>query len=82
MEQKLDIVEEAKVEYFINAYKELHQALDLVTSDINKLNEEKEKIIAKVNAVRSQDAEFLSSLEAKYGEGKIDPKTMTYTITK
>ena len=71
MNHKMDNIEAAKVDYFLNAYKELTQSMELVESDLKALEEEKEKLLAKFKQVRDQDAEFKQGLIDKHGDGDI-----------
>jgi len=71
-------IEAAKVDYFLNAYNELNQFMELVESDLKNLQEEKEKLMAKFTAVRAQDEEFKNGLIEKYGEGEISPSDYTF----
>jgi len=78
MEHKMTTVDEAKVEYFINAYGELNRSLQLVETDLKLLDTEKTKILDKFTLVRTQDDEFKKSLETKYGKGTINPGNYTF----
>jgi hypothetical protein len=78
MKHLMNNIEAAKVDYFLNAYNELNQFMELVESDLKNLQEEKEKLMAKFTAVRAQDEEFKNGLIEKYGEGEISPSDYTF----
>lgn len=78
MDNKLTTVEQAKAEYFLLKYPELHNSLDFVSSEIERLQKEKDKLVATVDLVRKQDEEFMLGLKGKYGVGEIDAKEMIY----
>ena len=82
MEHKMTLVEEAKVDYFLAAYRELNNSLDLIESDLKMLSEEKQKLLAKFNEVREQDSEFKAALEEKHGQGEIQPGSYTFISTE
>ncbi len=78
----MTLVEQAKVDYFLNSYRELNNSLDLIESDLKMLWEEKQKLLAKFAKVREQDTEFKTSLEEKHGQGEIQPGSYTYVSTE
>jgi hypothetical protein len=82
MEHKMTLVEEAKVDYFLGAYRELNNSLDLIEADLKMLWEEKQKLLAKFNEVREQDTEFKTSLEEKHGQGDINPGAYTFVTNE
>jgi hypothetical protein len=69
-----------KVLLLQNQFSDAHQEIEAVKIEMDRLNEEAEKLVKKLIFLREEEHKLISDLELEYGVGKLDPFSMTYQI--
>jgi predicted nuclease with TOPRIM domain len=69
-----------KVLLLQNQFSDVHQEIEAVKIEMDRLNEGAEKLVKKLISLREEEHKLISDLELKYGVGKLDPFSMTYQI--
>lgn len=69
-------IQEAKK--LIQEFGQIKDQIHLVEEQMSSLNQKAESLINHLEDLRSQEQNFVESLQKKYGEGKLNPITFTY----
>lgn len=80
MEKKITLEEEKKANRIKSDFFEVHGQFSEIQNKISLLNQEAEDLIKKLSFLRNEEFEFIKSLGEKYGEGTLDPFSLTYKI--
>ena len=69
-----------EVNIIIKKYKEIESELFQVQIELEKLDQEKDRLLKKLEKTRQQERHFSEKLNSSYGKGQIDLYTMKYVI--
>ena len=78
MEKKITPEEQERANRIKVEFSQVHGQISEVQEKMDLLNQKTEELIKRLNSLRDEESEFISSLGEKYGEGILDPFTLTY----
>lgn len=67
-----------KVYLLQNQFSVVHQEIEVIKNEMDRLNRESEILVEKLTLLREEEVKLMSGLENEYGAGKLDPFSMTY----
>lgn len=70
-----------KIIGFLTRYKSIHEHIGRLEEKMAKIQEEKDDLLKDLELARTDEQFFMSQLEAQYGPGMIDPRTLRW-VTK
>lgn len=68
------------ISVIINRYRELEKELNDVQTKLIELDSKKSSLMSKLDEIRTDEIDFFSIVESKYGKGKFDLMSMNYIL--
>lgn len=74
--------EKEKLMLLSKDFVEIHQGIMKVDETIREMESKASSLISQLDACRNNEFRFVSELSDKYGEGSLNPFTLTWEIKK
>jgi len=74
--------EREKIMSLSKDFVEIHQEIMKVEETIKEMESRASSLVSKLDSCRNEEFRFVSELSDKYGEGSLNPFTLTWEIKK
>ena len=79
MNKKISTKEKQKAQDLKSEFSKVHDQISEIQDQMFQLNTKAENLIEQLEKLRGEERNFMESLRKKYGEGSLDPMSLTYT---